>query len=230
MKKKFILLLLAGMLLTGCSQNTQSSSEANNTDANVTELSDETVEKKGEETTDETVVENEAESETQSASENTDAQSENTDSQEEAYILNFEASTIEGETLTSETFAGSKLTMINVWATYCNPCLSEMPDLGEIAAAYDTADFQIIGIISDVAEGAEEDDVTNAKDLITQTGANYPHLLLNESLYTNLVGAVDSVPTTFFVNQEGEILGYTIGAKSKADWEEIINGLLEENK
>ena len=81
-----------------------------------------------------------------------------------------------------------------------------------------------------MAEGAEEDDVTNAKDLITQTGANYPHLLLNESLYTNLVGAVDSVPTTFFVNQEGEILGYTIGAKSKADWEEIIIGLLEENK
>ena len=67
-----------------------------------------------------------------------------TDNQEEeAYVLTFEASTIEGAPLTSECFADSKLTMINVWATYCNPCISEMPDLGEIAASYDRSEFQI---------------------------------------------------------------------------------------
>ena len=106
----------------------------------------------------------------------------------------------------------------------------EMPDLGEIAASYDTSDFQIIGIISDVAEDAGEEDITNAKDLIQQTGANYPHLLLNQSLYINLVGAIDSVPTTFFINQEGEVMGYVVGAQSKEAWEEIINDLLAENK
>ena len=152
-----------------------------------------------------------------------------TDAKEDVYVLNFTASTIDGEQITSEIFANSKLTMLNVWATYCNPCLSEMPDLGEIAAAYDATDFQMLGIISDVAEGATETELTNAQNLIHQTGATYPHLLLSESLYTNLVGAVDSVPTTFFVNQKGEVIGYTIGAKPKAEWEEIINGLLEES-
>lgn len=147
---------------------------------------------------------------------------------QEPYILNFTATTIEGEQMTSDILGESKLTMLNVWATYCNPCLSEMPDLGELAAAYDSAEFQVMGIISDVAEGATEAELENAKNLIAQTGAAYPHLLLNESLYSNLVGAVDAVPTTFFVNSEGELLGYVVGARAKADWEEIIDELLAE--
>lgn len=167
-------------------------------------------------------AENSQESQSQEASQESQTQ------EAAPYILTFEASTIEGEELTSECFADSRLTMINVWATYCNPCLNEMPDLGEIAASYDAADFQLIGIVSDVIEGGEEDEINNAKNLIEETGADYPHLLLNESLYKNLVGAVDAVPMTFFINQEGEMLGYVTGAQSKETWEEIINGLLEE--
>lgn len=150
------------------------------------------------------------------------------EAEQEPYVVTFEANTIEGEAFSSACFADSKLTMINVWATYCNPCLSEMPDLGEIAGSYDSADFQMIGIISDVVEDAGEEEITIAKDLIAETNAAYPHLLLNQSLYTNLVSGVTSVPTTFFVNQEGEMMGYALGAQSKETWESIINELLEE--
>ena len=217
MKKKGILLLIVGMLLAGCSKNSVSNLKESN--ANIAD--DASIEKTSEKDTLEGADETTSESTTES---------EQAQGEEDVYILNFEANTIDGEALTSQVFSQSKLTMINVWATYCNPCLSEMPDLGEIAASYDSAEFQMLGIISDVAEGASEGDITNAKDLIAQTKATYPHLLLNESLYTNLVGAVDSVPTTFFVNQRGEVIGYSIGAKPKADWEEVINGLLEEMK
>lgn len=143
-----------------------------------------------------------------------------------AYILTFEATNLEGETVTEDCFADSKLTMINVWATYCNPCLMEMPDLGMIAESYDPEEFQLIGIISDVSEEAAEEDITYAKELVAQTGAAYPHLLLSESLFHNLVGAVEAVPTTFFVNQQGEVLGYAVGANSKEGWEEIIHEIL----
>lgn len=145
---------------------------------------------------------------------------------DEPYIISFEAITTDGETLTSDCFADSKLTMLNVWATYCNPCLNEMPDLGEIAAAYDTSEFQMIGIVSDVAEYSGEEDIATAKDLIVETEANYPHLLLSESLYYNLVGGIDAVPTTFFVNQDGELLGYVTGAQAKETWEGLIDDLL----
>lgn len=164
---------------------------------------------------------------TDSQTQTESSQDSETESQE-PYIVTFEAATIEGDAFTSDCFADSKLTMINVWATYCNPCLSEMPDLGEIAKSYDSTDFQMIGIVSDVVEDAESDEVENAKALIEETKADYPHLLLNQSLYSNLVGGVSSVPTTFFVNQKGEALGYVIGAQSKEAWMEIIDGLLTE--
>lgn len=146
---------------------------------------------------------------------------------QEPYVLTFTAPTIDGEEMSSDILSESKLTMINVWATYCNPCLKEMPDLGEIAASYDKADFQLIGIVSDVSDRSSDKEVQKAKDLIAQTQANFPHLLLNESLYMNLVGAVDSVPTTFFLNDKGEVLGYLIGARDKESWVAIIEELLQ---
>lgn len=144
----------------------------------------------------------------------------------EPYIVSFEAKTIDGQSFSSEQFSESKVTMINVWATYCNPCLAEMPDLGDIAESYNKADFQLIGIISDVMEDSPQADMDNAIDLIRQTEADYPHLLLNQSLFDNLVGGVSSVPTTFFVNAKGEMLGYVVGANDEDTWEQIIDELL----
>lgn len=154
------------------------------------------------------------------------ADSESTEA--EPYVLTFSGSTLEGERLTSECFADAKLTMINVWATFCGPCINEMPDLGEIAKEYESTDFQLIGIISDVIEGEEGDTFTEAKEIVAQTGADYEHLLLNEELYMNLVGASDSVPTTYFFNSKGEYLGYLVGAQSKEVWKQIIDSLLAE--
>lgn len=141
--------------------------------------------------------------------------------------VTFQAQTIDGTNVSSDLFADSRLTMVNVWATYCNPCLNEMPGLGELASSYDTGDFQLIGIISDVPEDANEETLKYASDLITQTGADYPHLLLNESLYTALLTDVTAVPTTFFLDQEGTVLDTVIGAMDQSSWEEKINALLE---
>jgi len=151
-----------------------------------------------------------------------------TSSTEEPYILTFKGITIDGELMDSDYFGKSKLTMINVWATYCPPCIKEMPDLGEIADEYDRTEFQILGIISDVMEGADKEGLEKAKTIISDTKADYPHLLLNVELYQNLVGASSSVPTSYFFNQEGELLGYIVGAQSKETWCEIIDQLLEQ--
>ncbi len=139
--------------------------------------------------------------------------------------ISFETTDLEGDVVSSDIFSQSKLTMLNVWATYCNPCLSEMPDLGELAAEYDRSDFQLIGIVSDVTEG---EDQSLAENLVQQTGANYTHLLLNQSLYDALLSNVSAVPTTFFLDENGTPLGYVVGARERSAWEEIINGLLEE--
>ena len=146
----------------------------------------------------------------------------------EPIYITFEGTDLKGNPVSQEIFPQSRLTMVNVWATYCNPCLREMPGLGELASSYDSGDFQLIGIISDVMEGADEKTLKKAEDLVTQTGADYPHLLLNESLYTALLKEVSAVPTTFFVDQDGQILDTVIGAMEKSGWEETIDALLEE--
>lgn len=159
----------------------------------------------------------------------TETDEQQTDGQQEdearPYILTFSGQTTDGKTLTSDIFADSRLTMVNVWATFCGPCINEMPDLGAISSSYDPSDLQLIGIVSDVME---EDDalLDTAKELIEETGADYPHLLLNKELYTDLVGASDSVPTTYFFDRDGALLGYLVGARSKEDWKEIIDELL----
>lgn len=142
--------------------------------------------------------------------------------------ISFEARDLEGNTVTEAVFADSRLTMVNVWATYCNPCLSEMPELGELAGEYDADEFQIIGVISDVQEGADLEMTVYAATLVEQTGAAYPHLLLNESLFYAMLSGVSAVPTTFFVDEKGEVLDTVVGAMDKESWKEKIDGLLEE--
>lgn len=154
---------------------------------------------------------------------------EETPSEEEssAIFVTFEGTDLEGNTVSEDVFTQSKLTMVNVWATYCNPCLREMPGLGELAGEYAQEDFQIIGIISDVQEGADQRMLDMAAELIEKTGADYPHLLLNESLYRGLLKDVTAVPTTFFINKDGEILETVVGSMEKSDWKEKVDGFLE---
>lgn len=159
------------------------------------------------------------------AGDNTEpAEGASSDAGQSAVQINFEGTDIEGNTISSDVLSQAKLTMINVWATYCGPCIREMPELGELAEEYDGAEFQIIGIISDVLEGEDQE---SAENLIERTGANYTHLLLNESIYYALLSDVSVVPTTFFLNENGEILDTVLGAMEKADWEEKIDALLE---
>lgn len=140
----------------------------------------------------------------------------------------FEAQDLEGNTVTSDVFGESKLTMVNVWATYCNPCLREMPDLGELAGEYDAGTFRLIGVVSDVQEGVNQKTLDEVEKLVEETGADYTHLLLNLSLYNGMLMEVTAVPTTFFVNKEGIIIGSVVGSRDKASWKEIIDELLEE--
>ena len=139
----------------------------------------------------------------------------------------FEAQDMEGNVVSSEIFSETRLTMVNVWATYCNPCLREMPGLGELAGEYATDKFRIVGIISDVMEGADQKTLDYAADLVEQTGAGYTHLLLNESLYYALLTDVSAVPTTFFIDEDGVVLDTVVGSMEKSAWEEMINELLE---
>ena len=121
--------------------------------------------------------------------------------------------------------------MVNIWGTFCTPCINEMPDLGELAEEYED-NLQIIGIVTDVLnqDGSYSDEqIALAKEIITQTGADYLHLLPSKDLIELKLKNVSSFPETFFVDKNGNLVGSSyLGSRSKEDWAEIINTKLEE--
>ena len=149
-----------------------------------------------------------------------------------AVFESFTAQDLEGNEVTQEIFSGHDLTMINIWGTFCGPCLEEMPDLGEIAEEYEGTGFQIVGICSDAVDldGEILDDIVQeARMDIEDTGAEYLHILPTGEIFTDLMPRVTAVPTTIFVDKDGKQVGLAImGAKDKAGWIETIEEKLAE--
>lgn len=147
-----------------------------------------------------------------------------------ALLGNFTATDINGNTVDQSVFAGSKLTMINIWGTYCSPCISEMPELG--ALNREMEDVQVIGIIIDAADingKPLQSEILTAQAIIRQTGADYLHLIPSAELIQAYLLDVQAVPETIFVDAQGNQVGESyLGARSKSQWQQIIQSLLEE--
>lgn len=138
-------------------------------------------------------------------------------------FTSFTAEDFDGNIIDETVFTGYKVTMINVWGTYCPPCKTELPELAELNAGYSNSGFQIIGIPVD----ANHQTAADAKELIEETGANYRHIRISSSI-KSFISEIKGVPYTIFVNEEGKQIGSAVsGAKSKADWKTLIDKMLE---
>ncbi|NCE73863.1 TlpA family protein disulfide reductase [Anaerotruncus sp. X29] len=150
---------------------------------------------------------------------------------DEPTLKNFKTTDLDGNEVTQEIFSNADLTMINIWATYCNPCLGEMPDLGVLAEEYADQGVQIIGILMDVYDqnwNVVQSQVDLAKEIIQETGADYLHLMPSTDLIYAKLRYVQAVPETIFVDKEGNLVGEPhLGARTKNKWSEEIQKRLE---
>ena len=136
----------------------------------------------------------------------------------------FVTTNMDGTEVNQDIFAEAQLTMVNIWATYCSPCISEMPHLQELSEEYADKNVAIVGIISDVTQAGDP----NAVEVMELTGVRYPQLVHSQDLYDNFLHLVQAVPTTVFVDKEGIRVGDVImGAKTKDGWIEEIEKRLE---
>jgi len=135
-----------------------------------------------------------------------------------------------GKQIDQSIFAANTLTLVNVWATFCPPCLQEMPGLGELAREYQGKGVGIVGVVTDVypnAAGSGMQNLALALQIVEQTKADYPHLLLSGDLQKTRLGNVQAVPETFFVDSQGRVVGQThVGARSKSAWKSLIESYL----
>ncbi|MGI6173897.1 MAG: TlpA family protein disulfide reductase [Christensenellales bacterium] len=150
-------------------------------------------------------------------------------------LASFKAVDLDGNEVDQTIFAEYNLTMINIWATFCGPCLSEMPELGELAAEYADKGVRVVGIVADIPRNADgtfdADMVKLAQEIVKETGAEYLHLLPGDDLIAAKLNTVLAVPETIFVDSEGNVVGNSyIGSRSGEEWAKIVDALLAEVK
>lgn len=142
----------------------------------------------------------------------------------------FEVEDIYGEARDQTLITGAKLSFINVWGTYCGPCIEEMPFLAELAEEYKD-EVQFIGIVCDVRSyggEADPDLLKLAVQIADETGASaYPHLIPNDAMIERVLGGIQAIPTSFFLDAEGRQVGSAVvGSNGKEDWMRIIDEAL----
>jgi thiol-disulfide isomerase/thioredoxin len=97
-----------------------------------------------------------------------------------------------------------KWVVVNHWATWCTPCLVELPDLEEFQYANKDR-VVVIGVVTDAETSA------NVKPLLTRTRVTFPTVLGGKK-HTRQFAALRAVPTSFIYDPSGKLVETTSGA------------------
>lgn len=132
-----------------------------------------------------------------------------------------------GNEITESIFAEHDLTLVNVFATWCSPCVREMPELEALRKSYEEKGISVgvVGVVTDTRYYNEIDTgaVERAQQLYETAGVNFPYIVPDETAMNGRLQGIESVPETFFVDKNGNIVSEAyVGARSQSAWEEIV--------
>ncbi|MDD4928594.1 MAG: TlpA disulfide reductase family protein [Gallionella sp.] len=106
-----------------------------------------------------------------------------------------------------------KWVLVNFWATWCPPCLNEIPELNSLHSA--RKDIVVIGIARDYASAK------GVADFVKRRAISYPVVLGNREI-TAQIGKVEVLPTSYLYNPAGEQVSYQAGEITRDDVERYI--------
>ena len=144
-----------------------------------------------------------------------------------AAVISFETTDLDGNVVKSaDLFKEHRLTMVNIWGTFCGPCIDEMPELEKLNYRLKQKDCAIVGIVCDVESPEDSETIGAAKSLIDEIGVKYTNLIPWEDSFD--LFPAEYVPTSYFVDEKGQIVGEAaVGARSADNYEELIDELLK---
>jgi len=138
--------------------------------------------------------------------------------------LIFNAKTIDGKSVDNSIFKDQKLTVVNIWATFCGPCINELPELQSLYENMKKQNINVIGVIADTPNSQNE---TLAKQILAKAGIKYDNVIPDENLKKILP---DVVPTTLFIDNNGIKVGETVGAMNEKSYNDKITEILKKIK
>ncbi len=112
-------------------------------------------------------------------------------------------------------FSSNQTTLLVFWATWCQPCIMEIPALMMLHEKYRDRNFQVISINVDDPEGKKVAAYAN------QFGINYP-LLSGDDKAMQRFGGITALPTSFLLDREGRIIEKIQGLLHEAELERRV--------
>ena len=138
----------------------------------------------------------------------------------------FTTNDINGNEVTESIFANKDLTVVNIWGTFCGPCINEMPELG--AWEKELPDnVQIVGLIVDISSTDDETQIAAAKQITEKADVGFVNLIGGNGDFDELIGSVVGVPTTIFVDKSGNIVGEIIVGADVDRYKSFVNKYIE---
>jgi len=104
-----------------------------------------------------------------------------------------------------------KVLLVNLWATWCGPCLRELPALQRLSNKFAGTDFELLAISIDEDKSAEEIFTFYQKLKIDKLGFYF-----DKDQQLKEIFPIDVVPASFIINRQGEVISYM---RSYADWD-----------
>ena len=136
----------------------------------------------------------------------------------------FTAKTISGEDISSDLFKDSKLTVVNVWGSWCGPCVQEIPELQKLYESMKDKDVNVIGLAQDAGT-----DLDAVKEIIDKNKVTYQNIV-PEGATEDFVMNLMAFPTTFFVDSDRNIVGVIQGNRNLEAFTAAVEGVLEKLK
>lgn len=149
--------------------------------------------------------------------------------------LNFELEDFDGKKYNiADILAENEYTLVNVWGTFCQPCVQEMPELAKLANDY-KGKAGFLGVVKDIkpitssSSEYEKTDrnltIDKAKSILDKANAKYANLCPSSEAMTYFSNLIIGVPTTFIFDSEGNILETFVGAGAYGNYEKYERGL-----
>ena len=131
------------------------------------------------------------------------------DSDELSTAPDFTVYDIDGNEVKLSDYFGKPI-VLNFWASWCGPCKSEMPEFNEM---YSELDGEVIFLMVNMTDGSRET-VESASEYVSEEGFSFPVMYdtAQDAAYTY---AVYSLPTTYFLDEEGYLIARAVGAIDK---------------
>ena len=135
-------------------------------------------------------------------------------------VISFETTDLDGNPVSSaELFAQNEVTLVNIWATWCGPCVGELADLQELSVRLQEKGCGLIGLLDD-------DDLDSARQLIADNGVAYPVILAPDNLYSLL--PITAYPTTFYIGRDGSVVAPPVIGAYVSEYENLLSLVLGE--